>query len=125
MTENKYFRIEKKDFYTLITITSDKLDVNIAPNLKSELVLIAGNGEKNLIIDLENVKYCDSTGLTALLVAHRLTKNAKGVLVLANLQKPVERLIIISQLKNIFNIADSLAEAEEIMKVLLERNQQN
>ncbi len=120
---NKYFEIQKKDFYTLITILADKLDFHIAPTLKSELVLIAGNGEKYIIIDLANVKYCDSAGLTTILVAQRLTKNAKGMLVIANLQKPVERLINISQLTNIFNIADSLEEAEAMLKLHINKKQ--
>ena len=40
------FKIEKKDNYTIIQVLDEKLDTHIAPNLKSELVLISGNGEK-------------------------------------------------------------------------------
>jgi anti-sigma B factor antagonist len=40
------FKIEKLDHYTLIQVLEEKLDTNVAPTLKSELVLIAGNGEK-------------------------------------------------------------------------------
>ena len=90
------FKIEKLDNFTQIEVLIDKLDTHIAPSLKSELVLIAGNGEKNIILDLSNCRYCDSSGLSAILVANRLCKNANGVFVLSGLQTAVERLITIS-----------------------------
>lgn len=105
------FKIEKLDNYTQIEVLIDKLDTHIAPSLKSELVLIAGNGEKNIVLDLSNCRYCDSSGLSAILVANRLCKNANGVFVLAGLQTAVERLITISQLDTVLNITKTVDEA--------------
>ena len=109
------FNIEKKDNYTLIQVLDEKLDTHIAPNLKSELVLISGNGEKNIILDLSNSRYCDSSGLSAILVANRLCKNAKGAFVLTGLNEAVERLITISQLDTVLNIVGSVDEAAKII----------
>lgn len=105
------FKIEKLDNYTQIQVAIDKLDTHIAPSLKSELVLIAGNGEKNIILDLSNCRYCDSSGLSAILVANRLCKNANGTFVLSGLQTAVERLITISQLDTVLNITTTMDEA--------------
>jgi len=110
MFENK-FKIEKFDNYTLIKVLVEKLDTHIAPTIKSELVLIAGNGEKNIIIDLTDSRYCDSSGLSAILVANRLCKNAKGSFVLTGLQTAVERLISISQLDTVLNITTNVEAA--------------
>ena len=109
------FKIEKRDNYTLIQVLDEKLDTHIAPNLKSELVLISGNGEKNIILDLSNSRYCDSSGLSAILVANRLCKNAKGAFVLTGLNEAVERLITISQLDTVLNIVESVDEAVKII----------
>ena len=109
------FNIEKRDNYTLIKVLDEKLDTHIAPNLKSELVLISGNGEKNIILDLSNSRYCDSSGLSAILVANRLCKNAKGTFVLTGLNEAVERLITISQLDTVLNIVGSVDEAVKII----------
>lgn len=109
------FKITKKDNYTLIEVLTDKLDSHIAPSLKSELVLISGNKEKNIILDLSNCRYCDSSGLSAILVANRLCKNANGMFVLTGLQTAVERLITISQLDTVLNITTSVQKAEEIV----------
>ena len=111
-----HIKTEKKDFYTHITILDEKVDTNIAPNLKSEFVMIASMGEKNILLDFSKCRYIDSSGLSAILVANRLCKNAGGILVLTGLQQAVERLIIISQLDNVLNIAYSKKEAEAIIK---------
>ncbi len=111
------YDVEKKDGYSIINILVEKLDTNIAPALKSELVLIAGNGENNVIMNLKKCKYCDSSGLSAILIANRLCKNSNhGTFVLANLQPAVDRLITISQLNSVLNITDTVDQAVEFIK---------
>ena len=110
------FQIDKLDNYTLIKVLEEKLDTHIAPTLKSELVLVSGNGEKNIMLDLNNVRYCDSSGLSAILVANRLCKNANGTFVLTGLNEAVERLITISQLDTVLNITNTVEEGEKMIK---------
>ena len=104
------FKIEKHEEFTLIQVLEEKLDTHIAPTLKSELVLISGNGEKNIVLDLSKCRYCDSSGLSSILVANRLCKNAGGTFVLTGLNDAVERLITISQLDTVLNISNSVDE---------------
>jgi len=110
------FKIDKLENYTLIQVIEEKLDTHIAPTLKSELVLVSGNGEKNIVLDLSNVRYCDSSGLSAILVANRLCKNASGTFVLTGLNEAVERLITISQLDTVLNITNTVEEGVELIK---------
>lgn len=109
------FQIQKKDKYTLITVKNEKLDTTVAPSLKSELVLLNSDGVKNIIIDLAATRYCDSSGLSAILVANRLCKNTGGVFVVCNIQETVKKLIAISQLDSILNIAPSIVESEKML----------
>ena len=108
------FKIEKLKNYTLIQVLEEKLDTHIAPTLKSELVLVSGNGEKNIVLDLSKCRYCDSSGLSAILVANRLCKNANGIFVLTGLNDAVERLITISQLDTVLNITGTMDEAVKL-----------
>ncbi len=118
---------EKKDDekYTLITSKVEKLDTNCAPELKSEVVFLNKNGVNNIIIDLSETRYCDSSGLSAILVANRLCKNASGTFVLCGLQEPVMKLVQISQLHTVLTIVPSVNEAidfifmEEVERDLL------
>ncbi|HUW92292.1 MAG TPA: STAS domain-containing protein [Bacteroidales bacterium] len=109
------FNIENRNQCTVIKIETEKLDTHIAPSLKSELVLISGKGEKNIILDLKKCQYCDSSGLSAILVANRLCKNAGGTFVLCGLNEAVERLITISQLDTVLSITSTTEEAEKLI----------
>lgn len=110
-------KITKKDSYTILAVLPDKFDAQIAPTVKAELTEIAAANEKNIILDLSNCRYCDSSGLSAILVANRLCKNAGGKFILCGLQETVERLISISQLDTILIVTPDLKSAEiEIVK---------
>ena len=54
------FKIQKKDWFTLVKTGVEKLDTTVAPALKTELVLLNSEGVKNIIIDLAATRYCDS-----------------------------------------------------------------
>ena len=111
------FQIEKTDKYTVIRLLAEKLDSNLAPSLKSELVVLNTDGVKSIVIDMTQTRYCDSSGLSAILVANRLCKNSNGLFVLTGLQEPVKKLISISQLDTILNITNTLADAAEMFTV--------
>jgi anti-sigma B factor antagonist len=109
------YLIKKNDNHTYIKVLAEKLDTSVAPDFKSELVMIAGNGEKNIIMDLSNTQYCDSSGLSSILVANRLCSNAKGKLILTGLNQAVERLISISQLDSVLDIEHSPEKAQSVL----------
>ena len=109
-------KIQKKDNYTLVKIEAEKLDTRIAPNVKSELILLSSSDQKNIIMDLQSCRYCDSSGLSAILVANRLCKSNDGIFVLCGLQEPVERLIKISQLDTVINIAENEESGSKMLE---------
>ncbi|MFO8002579.1 MAG: STAS domain-containing protein [Marinilabilia sp.] len=113
------FKIDKFDDFMVVKVLKEKLDTNVAPNLKSEIVLLSGNGEKNILLDLSKCNYCDSSGLSSILVANRLCKNAEGVFVIAGLQPAVERLIAVSQLDTVLNIAPTTEDGMQMMRQTL------
>jgi anti-sigma B factor antagonist len=120
------FSTEKNDRYTMITLRADKLDNTVSPLLKSQLVVLNAEGVKNIIIDLTQTKYCDSSGLSAILVANRLCKNAGGTFVLTGLQDAISKLISISQLDSILNITTNLTEAIDLLLMAsVEKDQEN
>jgi len=105
------FKQEKTEHYTILRVQTDKLDNSIAPDLKSELLLINKEGVCNIILDLTEVRYCDSSGLSSVLVGNRLCKNTNGSLVLTGLQPTVKKLITISQLDPVLHIVPTVSEA--------------
>jgi len=118
------FTVDKHEKYVLIKLNESKLNSLITPQLKSELILINTEGQRNIILDLCQVKFADSSGLSSLLVGHRLCKNAEGSFILTCLNDAVARLINISQLDNVLTIVPTVEEGidhvfmEEIEKEL-------
>ncbi|MBI1288387.1 MAG: anti-sigma factor antagonist [Flavobacteriales bacterium] len=109
------FEIDKKDNYAVVKVKAEKLDSQISPSLKSELVVLNADEFSNIIIDLTETRYCDSSGLSAILVANRLCKNSGGTFVLCGLQRSVSKLISISQLDTILNITPTFEEAVDFL----------
>jgi anti-sigma B factor antagonist len=105
------FSIDKQEKYSLLKLDEEKLDTLIAPDLKSEFVKLNGEGISNVILDLSAVKYVDSSGLSAILVANRLCDNANGKLVLAAVSDHVMKLLQISQLDSILDILPTVEES--------------
>jgi anti-sigma B factor antagonist len=110
------FAKTKFEDYTLISVLSDRLDTHIAPDLKTELVLLNSAGVKNIILDVNNCTYCDSSGLSAILVANRLCEDALGTFILTGLQADFDQIIRISMLHTVLTITPTLDEAVELLK---------
>jgi len=105
------YTIDKQEQYSLLKLHEEKLDSSIAPQLKSELITIHAEGVKNIILDLSDVKYTDSSGLSALLVGNRIVQEDGGIFVLCGLSEHTSKLIKISQLDSVLNILPTVEEA--------------
>ncbi|MBK5286657.1 MAG: STAS domain-containing protein [Bacteroidia bacterium] len=117
------FTTDKQDNYVLIKLNEDKLTSLISSELKTELVMINSQEYKNIILDLSDTGYCDSSGLSAILVGNRLCKNSSGSFILTNLNEHVKKLISISQLDNILTIIPTVSEAVDY--ILMEHIEKN
>ncbi len=105
------YTIDKQEKYSQLKLHEEKLDSSIAPSLKSELIKIHAEGINNIILDLSEVKYTDSSGLSALLVGNRIVQEDGGIFVLACLSDHTTKLIKISQLDSVLNILPTVEEA--------------
>ena len=105
------YSIDKQEKYSLITLNEDKLDSSLAPHLKTELITLHAEGVPNVILDLKDVRYTDSSGLSSLLVGNRTFQQDGGLFVLTNLSEHTMKLIKISQLDGVLNILPSVEEA--------------
>ncbi len=101
--------------YSIVRVNTERLDTNTAPGLKSELVVLNSNGVKNIILDLSNCKYCDSSGLRSVLVGNRLCEDSIGTFILCGLHPDVEHLIKISMLHTVLLITKTVEEAVELL----------
>jgi anti-sigma B factor antagonist len=104
------YSIDKQEKYTMLRLNEEKLDSNIAPQLKSEMVTLHAEGVRNIILDLSEVKYTDSSGLSALLVGNRILQEDNGIFILTRLSDHTLKLIKISQLDSVLHILPTVEE---------------
>ena len=109
------FIVSQKDGTAVIKTSVERLNAANAPELKAELVLLNKNSVNNMVIDLSATQYCDSSGLSAILVANRLCKDTNGQFVLCGLQSNVRKLIEIAQLDKVLALASNEAEARAMI----------
>lgn len=108
------FEQQTKENFTLVTAQVEKLDASNAPELKALFLFLNKNSVNNVVLDLSNSKYCDSSGLSSILIGNRLCKDSGGTFALSGLQANVQKLIQISQLHNVLNIVVHSDEADAI-----------
>ncbi|MCR9173747.1 MAG: STAS domain-containing protein [bacterium] len=99
------FTVTQENGTAIVQVNVERLNASNASGLKSELTVLSKQSINNIVIDMSKTKYCDSSGLSALLLANRLCKDTNGMFVLCGLQENVQKLISIAQLDKVLNIA--------------------
>lgn len=112
------FEKSVEDRYTVVLPKEEKLDSRISPQLKGEFIQLNAQGTQNIVLNLSEVKYVDSSGLSAILTANRLCSGAGGVLVISNVNPHVEKLIKISHLDSVLHVLPTEEEARDAIYMM-------
>lgn len=84
--------------------TSNKVSSEITESLSIERNL--------LLLDLSEVHYINSNGLNSLISILTKTRTQGGEMVLFGINEKVRKLLVITKLNSVFNIAETLDEAK-------------
>ncbi len=91
------------------------LDAAAATALKAELSRLAQQGATRMVVDLSGCPAADPTGLSALLVGHRLCRNAKGRFVVCGVAGHLARMLTLVQLDSVLCVEPDLAAAQRAL----------
>lgn len=106
------FEISKPDKNTVVfRLREEKLDAVISPELKAEFLALCAQGIKRMIIDLSEVRYCDSSGLSSLLFCERRMRENNGEVFLVGVVDKILNLMKIARLDSLFKFFNSVDEA--------------
>lgn len=108
----KYSTVQHEN-YVILHLQEDKLNSAIAPELKSAMIMFNTQGQRNIILDLSEVQFADSSGLSALLRANSLCSGSNGLFVVFGITPHVRKLIDITHLDRVFTILPTQQEAIE------------
>ncbi|MCU0342419.1 MAG: STAS domain-containing protein [Ignavibacterium sp.] len=106
------FETKRVGDITVFKLNEKRLDTSISGLLKGEFTMILKvEGVNKLIVDLSEVESCDSSGLSAILVANRIISANEGRIRLAAPSEKVHNLIRITQLDRVLPVTDTVEQA--------------
>ncbi len=106
-------KIEEKNDIVVINVKEERLDAHNSGDLKLEMSRLFGEGKKNVLVDLNDVRFIDSSGLGALVSGFKNAISNQGNLKLSGLQPQVRSMFELTRLHRVFEIFPSLTEALE------------
>ena len=103
---------------TLIMRLSGDLDQASIESLKRKVVEIIDKYYiKNLIINLEQVTFMDSSGIGFIIGRYTQIKNRRGKIIICSMNEMIERIFNLSGLKRICYVASTEQEATKYLEV--------
>lgn len=94
---------EVKQHSTILTLKGE-VDVYTSPQLKHQLLPLVTENNQEVVVNLEQVEYMDSTGLGVFIGALKASKQSDAQLKLRNPQPRIERLFQITGLQDVMDI---------------------
>lgn len=105
--------IEEHDAAVLISVKEERLDAHNSGELKSQMLALFEEGKTNLIVDLEEVRFVDSSGLGSLVSGFKNASARNGNLKLCGLQPQVKSMFELTRLHRVFEIYQDSKDAME------------
>jgi anti-sigma B factor antagonist len=101
------YKISEKENYCLIQLKGNLIEKGQAVNLIDDVHNLVLKDANRFVLNLNDFKYMNSTGLTVLLNILTLARKAGGEAVICCVGEKVNTLLTITKLNNIFTVADS------------------
>ncbi|HEY3297451.1 MAG TPA: STAS domain-containing protein [Armatimonadota bacterium] len=98
-----------------------EVDIYTAPDFKSTLDEAIIAGARDLVVDMAEVTYMDSSGFGTLLSATKRLKPEGGSISLAKCNDAIERMLRITRLDSIFGIFPQVDDAVKFAKTRMEQ----
>lgn len=105
------YTVDHVDNRATLILHETHLNAENTGDFKGELIVLCRSGIDVLFIDMSEVIHCDSSGISALLMAHREMANAGGYSILFGLSPEVDRLVELARLDRVLYIYPTKEEA--------------
>lgn len=90
---------------------SGEIDIYTAPLFKQSVVKLVSEGNNDVVIDLSEVTFMDSSGFGTLLGATRRLRPSGGGLHLAGANSTIQRMLRLTRLDTIMQVYDTAEQA--------------
>lgn len=104
-------KVEEKGEVVVILVKEERLDAHNSGELKSQMLSLFEEGKNHIVIDLQDVRFVDSSGLGALVSGFKNASARNGNLKLCGLQPQVKSMFELTRLHRVFEIFSGIEEA--------------
>ena len=94
-----------------VVAAPEEIDITNADALRSALLTAAATGHGTLVVDMSRTQFCDSSGLHALVAAHKRAQAEEREVLLVIPGTPVLRVFALTGMDRVIPNFSSLAEA--------------
>ncbi len=94
--------------YTVIALAGE-VDLHYSPQLREQLLASLGD-QRNVLVDLSQVSYIDSSGVASLVEGFQLAKNDRLRFGLVGVSTSALQVLQLARLDKVFTIHDSAAD---------------
>lgn len=109
------FKVKKDKELIHVSLEGNLMNKQQIEKLLEELDFYFNDGLKKIIIDLTDMKYMNSTGLSILINIFTKTRNKGGEVIVTNIPDKINKLLIITKLNSIFNIEETVEDAKKVL----------
>ncbi|MBK5276133.1 MAG: STAS domain-containing protein [Desulfuromonadales bacterium] len=106
-------KTEQNGAVTVIVVREERLDAHNSDELKAEMNRLFEGGTKDLLVDLKEVRFIDSSGLGVLVSGYKNASTRQGSIKLCSLQSQVKSMFELTRLHRVFDIYQTVDEALE------------
>ncbi len=93
---------------TVLLLQEERIDAHNSGDLKEFVLGLLEKGEIQIVVQLDQVRFIDSSGLGALLSGHKNAETRSGKLSLVGLQPQVLSMFELTRLNRVFDIYPDL-----------------
>jgi anti-sigma B factor antagonist len=110
------FRIQPEIGLMIIHLSGELIDKTQSTELSEKIDGLIAEKNIKLVFDLKDLKYINSSGLNVMINILSRVRKAGGEVVITNVAKRVNELLIITKLNTVFTVTDTLEGAISRLK---------
>lgn len=109
------YNYTKQDGIGTYALRGELIDKTQSAQLIQEIESAITKNENKILLNLEDLKYINSSGLSVLISILTKSRKSGGEVAIFNVNKKINELLVITKLNSVFNVRQSAAEAIAVL----------
>ena len=102
--------------FPVFTMIGELIDRNQANELIAEIDKLIASGKSKFVLEMSQLKYINSSGLSVLIVLLTKARKNEGEIVISSVTPKVKELLVITKLNSVFSVTKDVESAIKKLK---------